>query len=144
MFKNSRIIFLAFVMGIFLSLSAMAMAESVASDTTNLGTVGGYSYGANGLIFNDSGARGYSVITRSGGTVPTGYMGISIYVYNSAGACVTYSPWSYNTSSIQSIGSFTSWYTGSHDYYRSKGSCKMYNGSNYTEKPSNYTPYLYY
>lgn len=133
-----------FILGVFLSFSATAMAEQALSDTTNLGTVDGYSYTASGYIDNSYGAQGYSAITRTGGTVPAGYMGISCYVYNSAGVCVTYSSWSYNTSAVQSIGSSTNWYTVSGSYYRSKGSCKMYNGSDYTEEPTNYTPYLYY
>ncbi len=144
MFKRFGIVALTFALGVFLSFTATAMAAQAQSDTTNLGTVNGYSYTANGYIDNASGAQGYSVITRTGGSVPAGYMGISSYVYNSAGTCVVYSPWSYNSISTQSIGTFTSWYTVSGSYYRSKGSCKMYNGSDYTEKPSNYTPYLYY
>ncbi|MDI6879907.1 MAG: hypothetical protein QMD16_11150 [Desulfitobacteriaceae bacterium] len=116
MFKRFRIVVLTFALGVFLSFAAAAMAEQLTSGTTDLGTVNGYSYGANGYIDNGYGARGYSVITCSSGYVPTGYMGISSYVYNSAGTCVVYSPWSYNTSSIQSIGSFTSWYTVSGSY----------------------------
>ncbi|MHB1652073.1 MAG: hypothetical protein ACYCVD_06290 [Desulfitobacteriaceae bacterium] len=116
MFKRFRVVALAFALGVFLSFTTMAMAEQALSNTTNLGTVNGYSYTANGYIDNAYGAQGYSVITSTGGSVPAGYMGISSYVYNSAGTCVVYSPWSYNSSSIQSIGSFTSWYTVSGSY----------------------------
>lgn len=144
MFKKFRVIFLTFVMGIFLSFYATAMAAQASYATTNLGTVYGYSYTSNGYIDNSSGVYGYGCITRTGGTVPVGYMGISDYVYNSAGTCVKYSQWQYNTSSVQSIGSNTSSYYVSGSYYNSKASCKMYNGGGYTEKPSNYTPYLYY
>lgn len=144
MFKKYRIVALAFALGVFLSFTATAMAAQALSNTKDLGTVNGYSYTANGYIDNSNGVQGYSVITRTGGTVPAGYMGISSYVYDSSGTCVVYSPWLYNSSSVQSIGTFTSWYHVSGWYYNSKGSCKMYNGNGYTEVPSNYTPYLYY
>ncbi|MFA6808003.1 MAG: hypothetical protein WCR27_03310 [Eubacteriales bacterium] len=145
MFKKAKIITLFFVLGVFLSFSSIAMAQSVSSATTYLGTVYGYTYTSNGFVETTSyGARGYSCITCIDSVVPVGYEGISCYVYNSAGTCVKYSPWSYNTSSVYSIGSMTGYYNVSGTYYRSKGSCKMYNGSDYTEKPSNYTPYLYY
>jgi hypothetical protein len=144
MLKRFKMVTLIFALGVFLSFLTTAIADQASSGTKDLGTVNGHHYGANGLISTDYGVEGYSVITCTDGAVPTGYMGISSYVYNSAGTCVRYSPWSYNTSSVQSIGTSTSRYYVSGTYYRSKGSCKMYNGSNYTEKPSNYTPYLYY
>lgn len=145
MFKKFRIIFLAFLMGIFLSFSTVAMASSTTSPNYYFGPYIGYSYFNYSSLDNTNGAAaGASTCTQSG-TVPAGYMGISAYLYDDAtGVCKSNTAWFYNSSSSSGIGAWTPYYTVSGHYYYSKGLSQVYNGNGYTSQWTYQSPKLYY
>lgn len=144
MFKNLRVTFLAFTIGVFLSFATIALAGSADSTIKYFGPYAGYYYYNQAHVYTDNGVWGYAHTNTQSGTAPTGYMGISTYLYNYAGYCVTYTPWYYNSSPSAGIGAITDYYYVSGTYYRCRGQSAVYNGNTYDYVYTNYTPWLYY
>lgn len=147
MFKKFRLTFLAFTIGLLLSFAGIAMATTQASSSVyNFpNPYAGYYYKNQATVYSTSGFGAYgsaSTKTQSG-TAPTGYMGISTYLYNDDGYCVTYTPFVYNSSASSGISYGTDPYTAS-DNYRCRGQSAVYNGSDYVYVYTYYTPYVAY
>lgn len=143
MFKNIRITFLAFAIGIFLSFSTVAMASNTTSPNLYFGPFAGYSYFNYSGLDNTYGAAADASTCTQSGTVPAGYMGISAYLYDDAtGICKANSNWYYNTSNSAGIGAYTSYYTVSGHYYYAKGLSDVYNGNGYTSQWTYQSPKL--
>jgi hypothetical protein len=147
MFKRIKIrnLVLAFILGVFMSFATIALADSVISGTDNF-TIYGYSYGqTTGAESNSSRIFAYSpLVCTNYGSVPTGYMGISSYLYNSSGTCVTNSQWVYNQNYSNSIIATTPNYSYTHGYFYARAYSKCYNGTGYTYRWNYVTPNLYF
>ncbi|AFM01233.1 MULTISPECIES: hypothetical protein [Desulfitobacterium] len=144
MFKRFRITFFTFVLGFFLSFSAVALAASASSPLSSFGTIYNHAYWGDATVFTDSGHAAGSAGIECGNSAPAGYMGARAYLYRqSVGSYVSLSEWSYNSLTATSWGTSTDWYSGYSDYYRARGNFNIYNGYDYTEKFSGYTPYLH-
>jgi hypothetical protein len=78
------------------------------------------------------------------GNVPTGYMGISSYLYNTDGWCVAYSTWTYNPHSCSGISEYSGYCDVAGTYYYCRGQSAVYNGNGYDYVYTNYTPNVYY
>lgn len=145
MFKNTRITFLAFAIGIFLSFPIVAMAANTTSPNKYFGPYVGYSYFNYSGLDNTNGVVADGVVCTQSGTVPAGYMGISGYLYDDAtGVCKANTAWKYNTSASGGIAAYTSSYKVSGHYYYAKGLSQVYNGDGYTSQWTYQSPKLYY
>lgn len=144
MFKNLRVTLLAFTIGLFISFATVAMAAD--GTIKYFGPYAGYFYLNQAHVYSTSGygAWGSAETCTQSGTAPTGYMGISTYLYNYAGYCVTYTPFVYNPSPSAGIGRITDYYNVSGTNYRCRGQSAVYNGDTYDYVYTNYTPWLYY
>jgi hypothetical protein len=142
MFKRLRITSIFFVLGVFLSFSTAAFASQAISSTSNFGTIYGYSYSGYSVINAYSGNAYAVAVLDCTQTAPSGYMGASAYLYQqSTGQCVSYTPWTYNSSPTNVLNPSTDFAT-TPDAYCAKGAFQMYNGNGYTGGYSAYSPYL--
>ncbi|AFM00960.1 MULTISPECIES: hypothetical protein [Desulfitobacterium] len=146
MLKKLRYTLFAFFIGIFLSLTNAVFAD-VYSTTKDFGPYAGYSYYNYCALFTDQNSSkiwGYSSVSvKNGQTVPSGYMGISAYVYSEDGTCVANTPWTYNDKTIGYWASGQTPYVTKHGYnYYCKGLSWSWNGSSYSSDWSNPTPYM--
>lgn len=141
MFKHTRMTFLVFALGILLSFSTIALATSVYSDWKYFGPTNGEYYQNRASATSSPGSvNGTAVIqTQDLATVPTGWMGISSYLYNSSGVCVANSSWYYNPSASIGIGQTTPTVT-TPGYYYCKGLSQAYNGNGYDSYWTYQTP----
>lgn len=134
-----------------ITLSAFADGDYGESALKTM-TVYGYSYKFGSSIWNsdeDLGKIGFqaNVAVTNADTVPTGYMGICVKLYNAAtGNAVKETDMVYN--GIPSRFSFSSdvYYTSGGNYY-SRGEGELYNGDGYTpficSRTPNYSPVTY-
>lgn len=136
---------LAFTLGVFMSFATIALADSTASSRDDF-SIYGYSYSqTTGVDSNSSRIYAYSpLVCTNYSSVTTGYMGVSSYLYNSSGSCVTNSEWVYNQNSSNSIIATTPYYSYTHGYFYARAYSKCYNGTGYTYRWNNVTPNIYF
>lgn len=143
--KNLKVSVCSFLVGIFLSITAIAAyAASAYSPWGYYGPYLGYSYQnrASILTYTDSASAYTDVQNQTSGNVPTGYMGLKARMYNSSNSLVSQSDYSYNSQPLYSMARSTS--TTSHGTYYSKGLTQAYNGNGYVEYTTFASPSLNY
>jgi len=130
--KNLKVSVCSFMVGIFLSISAVAAYAGYAESPWGYyGPILNISY-QNRASISTGGNWAYAtteVQNQAFENVPTGYMGAKARMYNSSDSLVSESDFRYNSQPLYSMTQSASrWFSGT---YYSKGLTQAWNGSGY-------------
>ena len=130
--KNLKVSVCSFIVGVFLSISAVAaFAGTAYGEWGYYGPINNYSY-QNRASITTGGSYAYAyteVQNQAFENIPTGYMGAKARMYDSSNNLVSQSDYYYNSEPLYSMSQSTSrWWGGT---YYSKGLTQAWNGSNY-------------
>lgn len=144
--KNFKVMICAFLVGILISVSAVAFAATVYSSWGYYGPINGYSYKNQASLMNSDGwlTTGTNVYNQYSGNIPAGYMGAKAQLYNTNNQLIDYSSWQYNSTAVNNFGVIIQKNNYSHTYYYTKGITAAYNGNGYTTYYTFQSPNLYY
>lgn len=142
--KNIKAAIVAFVVGIFFSISAAAFATTVNSSWKYFGPVLGYNYQNMASAYSDgSGVSASTILETYNGitSVPVGYLGVSANLYDNYGNLVKAIGWQFNNISTYYWSASTAKYYGSGTFY-SQAATEVYNGNGYNVYYTYQSPYI--
>ncbi|OPX87833.1 MAG: hypothetical protein A4E53_02331 [Pelotomaculum sp. PtaB.Bin104] len=141
--KNFKSATCAFIIGLLISVNAIAFAAEVESQWLMFNDSNGNWYSNQAkAIANINGVYGYTWMD-SNNTLPAGYLGAKACLYNSAGSLIKSSSIKYTTTSIDWVSQATSYQIWSGTYY-SKGVTYYFDGDGYIAEDTLKTPNLNY
>lgn len=136
--KNLKGATYAFIIGLLVSVSAIAFAGEVASPWKN---INGYQYPYRDqakCVYDANGVYAYTWVDAQGATVPAGYMGAQSFLYNTSGACILVSSIQYTSYNATYIAVSTS-HWANYGTYWSNGLAYIWNTSS-----EDYVPFSTY
>lgn len=143
--KNLKGATYAFIIGLLVSVSAIAFAGEVASAWKY---ISGYQYAYRDqakTIYDANGIYAYSWVDAQGSTVPAGYWGLKSFLYDTSNTCVAVSGTNYSWYDATYFSQATAHWTN-HGTYWSNGLVYIWNQSKqgYDNYSTYNTPNLVY
>lgn len=145
--RNPKVVFCAFILGMFFGISTAAYAASLTSDYKNYGPIFGKEYRNQAIVstFPGVGVGASTLVESRSGNVPTGYMGAQANLYNVEGVLIRATSWRYNTSPLVGFSQNTSVHSASSgSFWYSKGRTAAYDGEGFSYFDTYATPMIKY